>query len=96
MSSKYVSVRQYEVKDSAEVARIAKAGFIDLLKNIPGFIHYEFIAFSQTKLMTLSYFDTKEGAEASLQIAREWGKTALAHLVVAPLEMTIGEVIASS
>ena len=36
--SKYISVREYEVKDSNEVASIAQKEFVPIIKKITGFI----------------------------------------------------------
>lgn len=94
--SKYISVREYEVKDSAEVARIAQKEFVPIVKKISGFISWELIAISKTKVITVSNFDNKSAADESAEKAKEWGKTRLGEMVVAPPEISNGEVIGSS
>lgn len=94
--AKYVSVREYEVKDSAEVARIAQKEFVPIVKKISGFVSWDLIAISKTKLITVSNFGTQAAAEESAEKAKEWGKKALAEWVVSPPEISNGEVAASS
>ncbi len=94
--SKYISVREYEVKDSNEVASIAQKEFVPIIKKITGFISWELIAISKTKLITVSNFDNKSAADESAEKAKEWGKKALANLIVTPAVINNGEVIASS
>jgi hypothetical protein len=94
--SKYISVREYEVKDSAEVARIAQKEFVPIVKKISGFIGWDLIAITKTKLITVSTFNTEAAANESAEKAKEWGGKALAGLVVSPPEISNGEVIASS
>lgn len=92
----YVSVREYDVTDSAKVAHIAQKEFVPIIKKISGFVNWDLIAISKTKLITVSNFSTKAAADESAEKAKDWGKKALAGLVVNPPEISNGEVIASS
>jgi len=94
--SKYMSVRAYEVTDSSEVALVAKKEFVPIVKKIEGFISWDLIAVSKTKLITVSGFDNEVAANESAEKAKQWGAKALAGLVVTPPEISNGEVIASS
>ena len=94
--AKYMSVRAYEVTDSNEVARVAKKEFVPIVKKIEGFISWDLIAVSKTKLITVSGFDNEVAAYESAEKAKQWGAKALAGLVVTPPEISNGEVIASS
>lgn len=94
--SKYMSVRAYEVRDSSEVALVAKKEFVPIVKKIAGFISWDLIAVSKTKLITVSSFDNEAAANESAEKAKKWGAKALAGLVVTPPEISNGEVIASS
>lgn len=94
--AKYVSVREYEVKDSAEVARIAQKEFLPIIKKIPGFISWNLIAVSKTNLITVSNFDNEAAANESAEKAKKWSVKALAGKVISPPEINRGEVIASS
>jgi len=94
--SKYISVREYEVKDSDGVARIAQKEFVPIVQKISGFIAWDLIAISKTKLITVSSFDNQAAANESAEKAKQWGAKALAGLVVSPPEISNGAVIASS
>ncbi len=94
--SKYMSVREYEVTDSNEVARIAKKEFVPIVQKISGFINWDLIAVSKTRLITVSSFDNEAAASESAEKAKQWGAKSLAGLVVTPPEISNGEVIASS
>jgi hypothetical protein len=95
--AKYVSVREYDNnKDNAEVARIAQKEFLPLMQKLPGFIGWELITVTKKKLITITSFDNKESMDESVKTAKEWGKKALTHLVIAPAEINNGEVIATS
>lgn len=94
--AKYMSIREYEVKDSTEVARIVQKEFVPIVKKISGFIKYDLIATSKTKVITVSQFDNKAAANESADKAKTWGPKALAGLATLPPEISNGEVIVSS
>jgi hypothetical protein len=93
----YASIRKYDnVKDTAEVARIAQKEFLPLMKKLPGFVSWELIVLSKTKEITISRFRDKASAEESAKVAKEWGAKSLSHLLGAAPEVNNGEIIASS
>ena len=94
--AKYISVREYEVKDSAEVARIAQKEFVPIIKKIPGFISWNLIAVGKTNLITISNFDNEAAANESAEKAKQWGGKALTDWVVKSPKISNGKVIASS
>ncbi len=94
--AKFISVREYEVTDSSEIAPKAQKEFVPIINKIPGFISWQLIAISKTRLITVSEFTSQHAAEVSAEKAKEWGKKALADLVKGFPEISNGKVIASS
>ena len=66
----YAAVRRYEgIKDDAEAGRMVGESFVPLLKQVPGFIGYYWIDAGDGVMASLSVFEDKEGADASVEIA---------------------------
>ena len=93
----YAAVRRYEgITDEAEVRRRVGESFIPLLKQVPGFVAYYFIDAGDGVMASLSVYEDKEGADRSVQIAREWVAQNAAELFTAPPRVTEGPVVASA
>jgi hypothetical protein len=94
--SKFISVREYEVKNSKEVAVIAQKEFVPIIQKITGFIKWDLIEVSKTKLVTVSHLDNEAAAIESADKAKQWSLKALSSQVISPPEVKNGQVIASS
>ena len=93
----YAAVRRYEgIKDDAEAGRLVGESFIPLLQAVPGFIAYYWIDAGDGVMASLSLFESKEGADKSVEIAHEWIVENAPSLFPNPPRVTEGLVVASA
>jgi hypothetical protein len=92
----YAAVRRYEgITDDAEAARLVAESFIPQLEHVRGFIAYYWIDAGTGTMASLSVFEDKDGADASVQLAHEWIVANAPNLFPNPPQVTEGEVVAS-
>ncbi len=94
--AQYISVREYDVSDSVEITRRAQQEFVPIINKIPGFLSWQLIEVSKTRLITVSAFNSQQAAELSAEKAKQWGAKSLANLVKNTPEISNGKVVASS
>jgi heme-degrading monooxygenase HmoA len=88
----YTVIRRYEgVTDADEVVKRATEEFGPMLKARPGFQGYYLLKGAGGVVASISVFDSKEEAEASIPAAAEWVRDRLADLAPFPPEITAGE-----
>jgi hypothetical protein len=93
----YAAVRRYEgIKDDAEAGRLVGESFIPLLKQVPGFIGYYWIDAGDGVMASLSLYEDKDGADASVEIAHKWVAENAPDLFAGPPRVTEGLVVASA
>ena len=73
--------------------RITEDFLPNVVDKLPGFVAYYFIRLSDTELASLSLFETREQAEKSIQVIREWIEENLSEMVTREPEAYAGEVI---
>ena len=88
----YASIRRYRSGSGEEVLRRVKQGFVPIISKTSGFIAYYSLNAGNGILVSVSLFETKEGAEASNRTAAEWVKGTIGPLLSGPPEITVGEV----
>ncbi len=91
----YVAIRRYQMVESAsvdEVLQRVKDGFIPIIKDGPGFLAYFVLDSGGGTVTSVSIFEDREGAEASISGAAEWVRENLASLFPNPPEIIAGEV----
>lgn len=92
----YAAVRRYEgITDDAEAGRLVRESFVGQLDDIPGFIAYYWIDAGKGVMASLSVFEDKQGADRSVELARDWVAKNAATLIPNPPQVTEGEVVAS-
>ena len=92
----YAAVRRYEgITDDAEAGRLVGESFIPQLEEIPGFVCYYWIDAGNGAMASLSVFDDKAGADASVELAHKWVQENAAELIPNPPQVTEGLVVAS-
>jgi hypothetical protein len=93
----YAAVRRYEgIKDDAEAGRLVGESFVPLLQHVPGFIAYYWIDAGDGVMASLSLFESKAGADKSVEIAHEWIVENAPSLFPNPPRVTEGLVVASA
>ena len=93
----YAAVRRYEgITNDAEAGRLVGKSFIPLLEKVPGFIGYYWIDAGHGVMASLSLFETREGADRSVEVAHQWIVDNAPDLFPNPPLVTEGEVVASA
>jgi hypothetical protein len=93
----YAAVRRYEgVTDPAEAARIAREGFVPLMRRVPGFVAYYWIDAGNGVMISTSVFQDQAGADESIATAADFVRDNLAPLLPNPPQVLAGEVVAAS
>jgi hypothetical protein len=77
----YATARRYEgVTDSREVVRLVDQGFVPIISEVPGFVHYSFVDEGGGVMISMSVFEDQSGAEESNRRARDWVQQNLGSL----------------
>ena len=89
----YAVSRRYnfDPKNSQKINQEIVASFVPLLKKAPGFVAYYWLDNGVGVGESISVFESKAGAEASVAVAKFWVDRHLAGLLGAP-EVIAGEV----
>ena len=95
----FISIRRYEGVDAtrmnmtlADVARITSRDFLPILRESDGFIGYYWVYTDEDVLVAINIFETREGARASNELAREYVAENFAELVAGPPLIVDGSV----
>jgi len=96
----YSIVREYlvENKKSDEFVARLETEFLPQIKIIPGFVAYYLVHVDLNRCLTINIFSDREGAEASVAVARDWiaSATDLTEILPWPPRVVAGEVTLSS
>lgn len=88
----YASIRQYNGRNIPEVARRAQEGFVPILRELPGFVAWYLVDGGGGALFTVTVFEDRAGAEASVSAALEFVEENLDDLIVGSPTVMNGEV----
>jgi heme-degrading monooxygenase HmoA len=71
----HAAIRQYTVEGGKmdEMSQDIRENFVPLISQVPGFVSYDVLN-AGDRLVTVSVFDTKEGADESTRRAAEYVK----------------------
>ena len=94
----YCTVREYTLKPNANlddlVAKVRNQ-FLSIISKASGFAGYT-LAANDRDLVTVGFFDGREGADESVDLARDWVRDNVSDAVEGPPHITSGEVLASA
>jgi hypothetical protein len=90
-------IRRYRVDRGKvdEVAHRVDVDFADTLTREPGFVDYQVIDCGDGTIISVTMFETEEGARRSTQLAGEWVEDSLADIRLERTEAFGGEVLVS-
>jgi quinol monooxygenase YgiN len=90
----YAVIRQYQFDPSAseEVDRKVREHLVPRIKAMPGFVTYYWLNSGEGSGASLSVFDSREGAEASVRAAANFVQQHLSGLTMSKPEILEGEV----
>jgi hypothetical protein len=95
----YAVIRRYTVNagGARQLAERVEREFLPILRSVPGFVSYMYMEGGQEwgrdVLSTVSVFDTKSGAEESVQRAAAWVGENLTEFAPSQPVITAGEVL---
>lgn len=90
----YLVIRKYSgARDLDELERSVVRGFLPVIRNAEGFLDYYFIRTADDAFTTVSVFENRQEAEASIGLAAEWIKQNAMPLLPTPPEVSTGEVV---
>lgn len=93
----YAVVRRYEgVTDPAEAGRQVDEGFVQLLREVRGFVAYYWVDAGDGVMVSTSVFQDRAGADESTDRAGDFVRDRLAALLPQPPQVASGEVVAHS
>ena len=80
----HARIAVYQVKPGTadEIARRAQAEMLPIFRSQPGFVAYGGVTTDVDTVISLSFWQTQEQAEAAVQAAASWVKDNLAEMVV--------------
>lgn len=94
----HVAIRHYKTNvshlDDDLIGRI-KTEFVPILRSTPGFHAYRVVDTGANEIATVSFFETVEGARASVEKAAQWVGENLAHLIAGEPTVIAGEQVFS-
>ena len=92
----YVSIRQYNGRDVAEISRRAQQGFAPIVQQVPGFVAWYLVDGGGGALFTVTLCEDRAGVEASVSAAADWVPDNIADLVQGSPAVLNGEVRAQA
>ena|SRR5579872_443367 len=80
----HARVAVYQVKPGTtdEIVRRAQTGMLPVFRSQPGFVAYGGVTTDAETVISLSFWQTQEQAEAAVQVAASWIKDNLAGMVL--------------
>ena len=91
----HMAIRQYPIAWGKldETLRRTRAGFVPLVRGMPGFVAYHVMDPGDTTLITVSLFETEDGGNECTRRATEWVAEFLGDLVMGPPRIMAGPVV---
>jgi hypothetical protein len=92
----FAVVRHYhfDAKNSAEIDRQVREGFVPLIKKAKGFKRYYWLDTGNGEGASFGLFEDKADADESIELAKEFVHEHLAKLMTQKPEIVEGEVVA--
>jgi hypothetical protein len=90
----HASIRRYNKTATPELTRRVNQEFLPFITNTPGFVAFYVIDAGNGVFVSVSVFDSREGAEQSNRLAAEWIAKNLRSSTIGQPEITVGEVVA--
>lgn len=91
----FVSVRRYQVRrdSTPELARRVQEGFLPLMRQLEGFQRYYLLDGGPGVLITISIFESREGALVSNEKAADWVRDNVLEFTKGLPDVMVGDVL---
>ncbi len=92
----FIAVRHYQfnTSDGSQIDTLVNAHFVPVLKQAPGFINYYWTNLGNGQGVSISVFQDKAGADASIKLAAEFVTQHMPTLLKQPVMILEGPVMA--
>jgi hypothetical protein len=92
----YAVIRHYHFNphDSAKIDKTLRESFVPLIKKAKGFVRYYWLDTGTGEGASLSVFDDKAGADESVRLAADYGKSHMSKLITEKPEIIEGPITA--
>ena len=67
-------IKKFKSADRGEAIENARTGFLPMVARVPGFVDYHLITSADDMITSVLLFDSKEGADASTALSKQWIK----------------------
>ena len=67
-------IKKFKSADREKAIENARAGFLPMVAKVPGFVDYHLITSAEDMITSVLLFDSKEGADASTALSKQWIK----------------------
>ena len=90
----FAVIRHYhfDAKNSAEIDRKVREGFVPLIRKAKGFVRYYWLDTGKGEGASFGVFADKAGADESVHLAADFVREHLAHLMIQKPEIIEGPV----
>jgi hypothetical protein len=85
---------QFDPKNSAEIDREVREGFVPLIRKAKGFVRYYWLDTGKGEGASFGIFHDKAGADESVHLAADFVRDHLSRLIVSKPEIIEGPVVA--
>ena len=92
----YMSIRHYDGIDASkidELISVVISGFLPIISKAPKFVSYQAIDCGNGEVAAITVFEDNASLEESNQLAADWVRDNIAHLIVNPPKITAGNVL---
>jgi quinol monooxygenase YgiN len=92
----FAVIRHYhfDPKNSAEIDRKVREGFVPLIRKAKGFVRYYWLDTGKGEGASFGVFRDKAGADESVQLAADFVREHLSQLMISKPEIIEGRVVA--
>ena len=90
----FAVIRQYHFnpKDSAEIDRLIREGFVPIVKKAKGFVRYYWLDTGNGDGASFSVFKDKPGGDESVRLAADYVQKHMSHLLTQKPEVIEGPI----
>jgi hypothetical protein len=89
----YAAIRRGKANPGSlnELARRIQDGLVPTLRNLPGFVAYDFVNLGNDEGIGINVFETQDTAEEANRLAADWARQNLADISPGPPQTSEGE-----
>lgn len=91
--SMYIVIKKFKSAEIEKAIENARTGFLPAVSKVPGFVDYHVIKSADDMITSVLLFDSKEGADASTTLSKQWIHDNGFDTLYELQDLTAGEVV---